>query len=74
MDIPKIIYEGPFTEELIQKVKNNEFNLEEGIVVKGIVKNKNNKDEGWITKVKTDEWLQKVKLLFGEKEYLENLI
>ena len=74
LDIPKIIYEGPFTEELIQKVKNNEFNLEEGIVVKGIVKNKNNKDEGWITKVKTDEWLQKVKLLFGEKEYLENLI
>lgn len=74
LDIPKVIYEGPFSKELIQKVKNNQFNLKEGIIAKGIIKNKNNKDEGWVTKVKTNEWLQKVKSLFGEKEYLENLI
>jgi hypothetical protein len=37
------------------------------------LKTKNQKDEVWMVKVKTKEWLQKVKELHGERALLEEL-
>lgn len=72
LHIPKIIYEGKYTSDFVRDVNENKFNLKEGVIVKGVVKTKS-KLEPWMVKVKTNEWLQKVKEKFGEKYLLEEL-
>lgn len=61
LDIPDIIYDGKFTYDFIDDVKNNIYDLHEGVVCKG---------QDWITKIKTTEWLEKVRIMYGEREYL----
>lgn len=73
LHIPNIIYKGPYTMDFVQDIRNNKHKLKEGVIVKGVFKTKNKKDEVWMVKVKTLEWLQKVKTLHGEKALLEEL-
>lgn len=73
LDIPRIIYEGLYTDSFIDDIKNNTYNLTEGVITKGVKKTKKEKDEIWMTKVKTNEWLSKVKEKFGDKYLLEEL-
>jgi len=76
LHIPDVVYKGKYTEELIENVKLNKLpygNLEEGIVVKGISKNKSGKEEPWQVKIKTNSWLNAVRQKFGEKYLLEEL-
>lgn len=71
LDIPKIVYKGEYNKSLISKVRNNELSLEEGVVCKGVA---NTKKEGkivWMSKIKTKEWIEKVKIMYGEKALLE---
>lgn len=74
LHIPKIVYEGKYTEELINDVKLNtlETELKEGIVAKGINKKKE-KEYIWQVKIKTNTWLREVKEMFGDKYLLEEL-
>lgn len=72
LDIPKVIYQGEYTQEMIDDVRNNKFGLKEGVVSKGVYKSKG-KDVVWSCKIKTNEWLQKVKVKFGEKSLLEEV-
>jgi hypothetical protein len=73
LHIPDVIYTGPYTMEFVQTIRDNKHNLKEGVIVKGILKTKNQKDEVWMVKVKTKEWLQKVKELHGERALPEEL-
>ena len=76
LHIPDIVYDGKYTEKLIEDVKLNQLSygkLKEGIVVKGMVKNKGGKEEPWQVKIKTNEWLQLVKEKFGDKYLIEEL-
>jgi len=63
-------WNGLFNEEIVKKVESNtmnrKFKLEEGMVFKGV-------EEGkvFMFKIKTDEWLQKVKEKYGEAKMLE---
>ena len=60
--IPDIIFTGQLTEKFIQDVQSNRFGLKEGVMIKGT------EDKTiWIKKIKTFEWLQKVKNKYGEK-------
>lgn len=70
LDIPKLVYKGVYNQEFINKVKSNQFNLTEGVVCKGVNKTKSG-DIVWMTKVKTMDWINKVKLLYGEKALIE---
>lgn len=72
LDIPNIIYEGILDENFINKVRNNDYNLKEGIVAKGTEFRKG-KYYPWMIKVKTNQWLEKVKNKFGEKALLEEV-
>lgn len=72
LDIPNIIYEGPYTEELITKVRNNEFNLNEGVVCKGVRKTKG-QDITWMIKIKTNQWIERVREKMGMDKLLEEL-
>lgn len=70
LDIPKLVYTGEYNTELIKNIKENKFGLKEGVICKGISKTKG-QDTIWMTKIKTNEWLEKVRILHGEKIYLE---
>lgn len=73
LEIPSVIYEGNFNRSFIQKVSDNGFNLKEGIVAKGILKKAPPGRNVWMTKVKTQEWLLKVKGKYGEDRLKEEL-
>lgn len=73
LHIPDIIYQGPYTMDFVSDIHQNIYNLKEGVIVKGIFKTKNKKDEVWMVKVKTKDWLQRVKLLHGEKALIDEL-
>lgn len=68
LHIPKIIYKGDYNNQLISDIKSNKYNLSEGVIVKGT-----QGKETWMVKIKTQEWLRKVKEKFGEKYLLEEL-
>jgi hypothetical protein len=75
LGIPQIIYKGRYTQKLIQDVRNNVYGLKEGVICKGVFKTKKEGEQIWQVKVKTDEWLKKVKEKFGLaglKEELNN--
>ena len=68
LDIPKLHYKCIFDEVTLWSVQFNDIrmNLKEGIVFKGV-------EEGkvFMFKVKTDEWLAKIRALYGEKAKTE---
>lgn len=67
LGIPDVVYKGEYNNDFIESIRKNDFNLSEGVIAKGIFKTKNNKDEVWMCKVKTNDWLKKVKDLHGHK-------
>lgn len=73
LHIPELIYKGIFDVDLINSIKNNEFDLKEGVICKGVTKTKGD-EIVWMTKIKTNDWLQKVKLLYGEKAMMEEFV
>lgn len=62
LDVPTVVYEGNFNRELIARVRANEFGLAEGIVAKGGTGKKL-----WMAKVKTADWLERLKGKYGEQ-------
>lgn len=69
LDIPEVIYVGNYNKELIQNIKNN-VELKEGVVCKGVRKTKGN-DIVWMTKIKTNQWMDRLKNKFGEERVAE---
>ena len=63
LDIPKIIHRGQITENIIESVKENHWNLSEGVIIKGL-----SGKEVWMTKVKTKDWLKRVREKFKEED------
>lgn len=63
LDIPEILYKGEMSQDIITSIKENHWNLVEGVVVKG-----NWGKEVWMTKIKTNDWISKVKEKFKEEE------
>jgi hypothetical protein len=57
---PNIIYQGLFTEEFIQAVRNDEFNLAEGVVCKGVLSK-----SIWMCKIKTNKYRERLILQYG---------
>jgi hypothetical protein len=70
LDTAKLIYNDIFDEDFIKSVKLNQYNLKEGVICKGLRKTKGD-DLVWMTKIKCNHWLEKVKKIYGEKVYLE---
>ena len=71
LGIPEIIFQGQYNNTLVEDVKNNVFGLKEGVVVKGISLTKRKNTENVVMiKIKTNEWLQKVKGLYGQEKLL----
>lgn len=58
--IPRLIFSGFLTKEFYQDVKNNKFNTPEGVICKG-----SEGKESWMCKIKTNEYLDKLKTKFS---------
>ena len=68
LNIPKLVYEGEMTKEFISDVQQNKYNLDEGVIAKGEQDN-----DIFICKVKTKEWLNKVKTKFGDRFLMDDI-
>jgi hypothetical protein len=66
LDIPKLVYKGLLEVQLIEKILSNYYGLKEGIVFKGV-----NEGKVWMVKLKTIEWLTKVRSIYGENSNIE---
>ena len=71
LDISKLVYNGKYNEDFVYSVKQNKLDLLEGVVCKGTLKSKKDGDLLWMSKIKTDHWLSKVKQLYGDKRLIE---
>lgn len=68
LGIPNLVYQGDLTQEFISDVQENKFNLTEGVIAKGI-----EKKDIFMVKIKTKDWLSRVKNELGEKALLEDI-
>lgn len=60
LDIPRIVYEGNFNQRFIQDVRDNKFDLREGVVAKGT---NCSQHHFWMAKCKTSWWFEQLKTL-----------
>ena len=72
LHIPELIYQGEYNMDLIRDVRENVYDLKEGVICKGSRKSKG-QDLVWMTKVKTNLWLERVKDKLGEIALLEEV-
>lgn len=61
LKIPEIIYEGKFNESFIQDVKDGKYDVEEGVVAKGLLPKGRPPHNLWMAKVKTKTWIDRLK-------------
>lgn len=72
LGIPRLMYHGNFNRSLINDVKTGVFDVKEGLVVKGLRRTKGD-EIVWLTKIKTQWWLDKLKNKFGDKYLLKEV-
>ncbi len=67
VETPKIIYTGNLSDKFISDVRNNAYNLHEGVVCKGTETTGAARGKMWMCKIKTQAYIQKLKLNFGNE-------
>lgn len=61
LGIPRVVYEGNLNEEFVQSVKSNEYGLSEGVICKGVIKNRKENDNLYYCKIKTNDWFERLR-------------
>ena len=69
--IPTVIYQGNLNKEFTQRVQNDEFNLKEGVICKGVIPNKK-ENNLFYCKVKTTNWFERLRV-FNPELYFQEL-
>ena len=67
IELPQVIYEGKLNEEFITDIRNNVYNLNEGVIVKGTITSGAYRGKMWQCKIKTLNYLEKIKAKYGEE-------
>lgn len=67
VETPRVVYEGNLGEDLIQRVRNNEFDTFEGVICKGTQPVGNAVGGIWMAKIKTQKYLDSLKNRFGDE-------
>jgi hypothetical protein len=72
----RVVYEGNFTRQFIEDVREGKHSVAEGVVAKGLRTRRRRKgkaeQEVWMAKVKTRAWLEELARRAGESEDLRN--
>lgn len=71
--IPEVIYRGNLNQEFIQDIKNNIYNLKEGVVAKVTQQTKRVDKKVWMVKIKANQWYEKLKAKYGQKAIIDDL-
>jgi len=66
LHVQKLITQGLLDEKMIEDIISNIYGLKEGVVLKGVSEGK-----VWMVKVKTQEWLNKIRAMYGENNNIE---
>ena len=61
LHIPAVIYEGNFNQPFIRGVQRGDFPVKEGVVVKGNKSNGRPPHNLWMSKVKTNWWMEELR-------------
>ena len=71
--IPKVIYEGNLNDQFINDIRNNKFNLNEGVICKGLEPSGAFFGHVWMCKIKTQAYFDRLKNRFKEnwQQYAE---
>lgn len=64
--IPKVVYIGKLNDEFIQQVRDNVFDLNEGVIFKGTEKSGAFRGNIWSCKIKTQNYFDRLKDRFEE--------
>jgi len=72
LGIPRLMYHGNFNRSLINDVREGKFDVNEGLMVKGLRRTKGD-ELVWMTKIKTQWWLDRLKYKFGDKYLLKEV-
>lgn len=70
LPIPKVVYEGNFNTQFVKDVFENKYNLKEGVVAKG----GDSQHNLWMTKAKTKDWLDKLRLMKSGNPYFDKIL
>jgi hypothetical protein len=73
LGIPRIVYTGNLNKEFVGRVKANEFNLSEGVICKGKINTKKDREQLYYCKIKTDDWFKRLRSFGDEKLIAEEL-
>lgn len=72
LDIAKVLYEGPFSKTVIEDVRSGKYEVNEGVVAKGLRTTRKRKgkieQEVWMAKVKTQRWLDELARRAGDSD------
>ncbi len=66
VETPRVVYEGNLNDQFIADVKSGKYNVAEGVVCKGRERTGAARGNVWMAKIKTDAYLQRLKLKFGD--------
>ena len=61
-NIAQVVYRGKYTGQFVEDVRNGKYNVNEGVVCKGVVDG-----QLYMTKIKTNAYMKKLQSTFGNK-------
>ena len=73
LGIPKIVYEGTLNMDFVNEVREDKYGLQEGVIFKASVGRKKGSEALYYCKIKTNKWLDDLRLRKGDKALEEEL-
>lgn len=67
VEIPNVVYIGNVNQDLIDSVRRNDFNLNEGVICKGTIPTGSAVGGIWSCKIKTQAYFDRLKLRFNNE-------
>lgn len=64
---PRVVYVGNLTDEFIKDVRDNKFDLAEGVVCKGTKPTGAHRGHVWMAKIKTQKYIDSLRKNFGDE-------
>lgn len=71
VEIPRVIYEGNLTDQLIKDVREGKYDVFEGVVCKGLERSGAFRGGVWMAKIKTQKYFDALKARYGEEGVLK---
>lgn len=61
LGIPTVVYHGNLNKEFVKDIKDNVYNLSEGVICKGVVKGRKEQNNLYYCKIKSNDWFARLR-------------